>query len=147
MLVRLQAQVRSWWHETRLPQHTSTSTPARFQTWHEYMDSRWSPILISHTPPSTHPAVNTSSSLELVTWNVDAGALIAKSAPIALGRLWRVVLPSWFGRDALCCDIFVHIPVATAVGTREKERSKRIKLVNVHLDSLATNNSLRPRGF
>ncbi|KAJ5206560.1 Endonuclease/exonuclease/phosphatase [Penicillium cf. griseofulvum] len=48
--------------------------------------------------------------------------------------------PSHFDRDALCCDIFAFSP-------REPEPSSttRIRLVNVHLDSLPMNPSYRPR--
>lgn len=49
-----------------------------------------------------------------------------------LGPVWRCDLPSRFGRDALCADVFA--------GPRE-----RVRLVNVHLDSLAVNPSRRPR--
>ncbi|KAJ5440419.1 Endonuclease/exonuclease/phosphatase [Penicillium cf. griseofulvum] len=57
-----------------------------------------------------------------------------------LGPIWRVKYPSHFDRDALCCDIFAFSP-------REPEPSSttRIRLVNVHLDSLPMNPSYRPR--
>ncbi|KAA8620498.1 Endonuclease/Exonuclease/phosphatase family protein [Pyrenophora tritici-repentis] len=59
---------------------------------------------------------------------------------IMLGAIWRISLPSRFGRDALCCDLIVksssnHIPGRNSV---------RIRLINAHLDSLAINPSLRP---
>jgi len=57
-----------------------------------------------------------------------------------LGPIWRVKYPSHFERDALCCDLFAFSP-------REPEPSSttRIRLVNVHLDSLPMNPSHRPR--
>lgn len=59
---------------------------------------------------------------------------------ILLGAIWRIPLPSRFGRDALCCDMLLnssseHIPGKSSV---------RIRLINVHLDSLSINPSLRP---
>ncbi|KXG47452.1 Endonuclease/exonuclease/phosphatase [Penicillium griseofulvum] len=57
-----------------------------------------------------------------------------------LGPIWRVKYPSHFDRDALCCDIF-------AISPKEPRPSSttRIRLVNVHLDSLPMNPSHRPR--
>ncbi|KAH6646079.1 Endonuclease/exonuclease/phosphatase [Truncatella angustata] len=49
-----------------------------------------------------------------------------------LGPVWRVKYPSRFNRDALCCDIFWN-------------RTTRIRLVNVHLDSLPIQPNRRPR--
>ena len=56
----------------------------------------------------------------------------------ALGPIWRVKYPSRFERDALCCDIFLssHGPGGKPL---------RVRLTNVHLDSLPINPSLRPR--
>ncbi|KAE8377730.1 Endonuclease/exonuclease/phosphatase [Aspergillus bertholletiae] len=51
----------------------------------------------------------------------------------ALGPIWRVAYPSHFGRDALCCDLF-PLP-----------NRRRIRLVNVHLDSLRIQPSHRPQ--
>ncbi|RAL05217.1 endonuclease/exonuclease/phosphatase family protein [Aspergillus ibericus CBS 121593] len=52
---------------------------------------------------------------------------------ICIGPVWRVNYPSRFDRDALCCDVFLP-PSAT-----------RVRLINVHLDSLALQPSHRPR--
>lgn len=52
--------------------------------------------------------------------------------PLSPGCVWRVKYPSRFNRDALCCDILWN---STA----------RIRLVNVHLDSLPIQPSQRPR--
>ena len=47
------------------------------------------------------------------------------SEQATLGPVWRVKYPSRFGRDAICCDIFVPLsPPASAT------------LINVYLDSL-----------
>ncbi|KAJ5773202.1 hypothetical protein N7457_008098 [Penicillium paradoxum] len=54
---------------------------------------------------------------------------------LALGPVWRVSFPSYFGRDALFCDIF--LPSSTD--------STRVRLANVHLDSLPIKPSHRPR--
>lgn len=58
-----------------------------------------------------------------------------------LGPIWRVKspwYPSRFDRDALCCDVFIASP-------QESEPSPTmIRLVNVHLDSLPSNDSRRP---
>lgn len=56
-----------------------------------------------------------------------------------LGQVWRVNFPSRFGRDALCCDIFASL----APG--KPDEAARIRLVNVHLDSLPIQPSLRPQ--
>ncbi|KAL1876345.1 hypothetical protein VTK73DRAFT_9524 [Phialemonium thermophilum] len=55
--------------------------------------------------------------------------------------LWRVSLPSRYGRDALCCDILVQ-PTKALDGTHE---AVPVRLLNVHLDSLPARPSLRPR--
>jgi tyrosyl-DNA phosphodiesterase 2 len=64
-----------------------------------------------------------------------------------LGPIWRVKYPSRFGREALCCDIFVPSPspspspASAALGTP----NACFRLVNVHLDSLPAHPSRRPR--
>ncbi|KAG9187212.1 tyrosyl-DNA phosphodiesterase 2 [Alternaria panax] len=59
---------------------------------------------------------------------------------ILLGAIWRVSISSRFGRDALCCDVILN--------SSSKHTSGRsplpIRLINVHLDSLPINPSLRP---
>lgn len=50
----------------------------------------------------------------------------------SLGPVWRVKYPSRFQRDALCCDVLW-------------DRTTRIRLVNVHLDSLPIQPNLRPQ--
>ncbi|KAJ6160239.1 hypothetical protein N7497_004776 [Penicillium chrysogenum] len=55
----------------------------------------------------------------------------------ALGAVWRVAYPSHFDRDVLFCDLFV--PSRTDVS------STRVRLANVHLDSLAIRPSHRPQ--
>jgi tyrosyl-DNA phosphodiesterase 2 len=59
---------------------------------------------------------------------------------ILLGAIWRISLPSRFGRDALCCDLILNSSSKHTSG----RRSLRIRLINVHLDSLPINPSLRP---
>lgn len=54
-----------------------------------------------------------------------------------LGPIWRTQYPCRFGRDALCCDVF-----APSVSG---ESSVRLRLVNVHLDSLPIQPILRPQ--
>ncbi|KAK2598729.1 hypothetical protein N8I77_012119 [Diaporthe amygdali] len=51
--------------------------------------------------------------------------------PFSAGPVWRVKYPTRFKRDALCCDVFYH--------------NTRIRLVNVHLDSLPIQPNQRPR--
>lgn len=60
-----------------------------------------------------------------------------RSQSLRPGPVWRVKYPSRFQRDALCCDIFVPSTPDTP-GTR-------VRLVNVHLDSLPIQPSLRPQ--
>ncbi|KAJ5030527.1 Endonuclease/exonuclease/phosphatase [Bipolaris maydis] len=59
---------------------------------------------------------------------------------ILLGALWRISLPSRFIRDALCCDMIFNSSTNNTSG----RGSTRIRLINVHLDSLPINPSLRP---
>lgn len=49
---------------------------------------------------------------------------------LVLGRTWRTRYESRFERDALCCDVFGF--------------GKRLRLINVHLDSLPITPSCRP---
>lgn len=60
--------------------------------------------------------------------------------PPGPGPVWRVPYPSRFQRDALCCDVFVPAGPGAAPHHRV-----RLRLVNVHLDSLPVQPSLRPR--
>lgn len=55
-----------------------------------------------------------------------------------LGSAWRVRYPNHFGRDALCCDVILPTSEST-------EGPSRIRLVNVHSDSLPVRPSFRPR--
>jgi tyrosyl-DNA phosphodiesterase 2 len=57
-----------------------------------------------------------------------------------LGAIWRISLPSRFGRDALCCNLITNFSSKHTSG----RCSFRIRLTNVHLDSLPINPSLRP---
>ncbi|KAF2256719.1 DNase I-like protein [Trematosphaeria pertusa] len=57
---------------------------------------------------------------------------------ISLGPIWRVSLPSRFDRDALCCDLVSN-------KTPQTKGLARIRLINVHLDSLPINPSRRPQ--
>lgn len=59
-------------------------------------------------------------------------AAASNGLSLSLGPVWRLKLPSRFDRDALCCDIFWN-------------RTTRIRLVNVHLDSLPIQPNQRPR--
>ena len=67
-------------------------------------------------------------------------AWLSHSGPnnVTLGPVWRVNYPSHFQRDALCCDVLLPSNGSTS-------SSSRVRLVNVHLDSLPINPSLRPR--
>ncbi|KAJ4259656.1 hypothetical protein NW762_007586 [Fusarium torreyae] len=58
-----------------------------------------------------------------------------------LGPSWRVKFPSRFGRDALCCDIFVP-SLSSPADTSTK--TSQLRLINVHLDSLPIQPSKRP---
>lgn len=62
----------------------------------------------------------------------------------ALGPIWRVKYPSHFDRDALCCDIFVLSQTEPASESKPSSAT-RIRLVNVHLDSLPIQPSHRPQ--
>lgn len=56
----------------------------------------------------------------------------SKHNSFSLGSVWRVKYPSRFNRDALCCDVLWN-------------NTARIRLINVHLDSLPIQPSKRPR--
>lgn len=60
---------------------------------------------------------------------------------ILLGAIWRISLPSRFGRDTLCRDLILDSSNKNISG----RSSLRIRLINVHLDLLPINPSLRPR--
>lgn len=62
---------------------------------------------------------------------------------LRIGPIWRTALPSRFGRDALCCDILVSASDAT--DSTSNTGMARIRLANVHLDSLPIQPSQRPR--
>ncbi|KAH6617334.1 Endonuclease/exonuclease/phosphatase [Chaetomium tenue] len=64
--------------------------------------------------------------------------LLSKARFQKPGPLWRVKYRSRFERDALCCDVFA--PTATD----EPGEGTRMRLVNVHLDPLPIQPSLRP---
>jgi tyrosyl-DNA phosphodiesterase 2 len=60
-----------------------------------------------------------------------------RSHNICPGPVWRLSYPSYFKRDALCCDI--SVPSASAAPP------SRVRLVNVHLDSLDFKPSCCPK--
>lgn len=64
--------------------------------------------------------------------NIKYASQPVSNGSFSLGSVWRVKYPSRFNRDALCCDIFWN-------------RTTRIRLVNVHFDSLPIQPNLRPR--
>ncbi|KAL1970091.1 hypothetical protein VTN77DRAFT_6496 [Rasamsonia byssochlamydoides] len=95
----------------------------------------------------------------------DAGRAADK---VALGPIWRAKYPSRFERDALCCDLLLPslgpapsrsrspsststVAPVTAMSSSVSPESlpqkylSRIRLINVHLDSLPIQPSLRPR--
>ncbi|KAM5347039.1 hypothetical protein ACJ41O_010044 [Fusarium nematophilum] len=57
----------------------------------------------------------------------------------SLGPIWRVKFPSRFDRDALCCDVLVPSQ------SDSQPENHRVRLVNVHLDSLPIEPSKRPQ--
>jgi tyrosyl-DNA phosphodiesterase 2 len=59
---------------------------------------------------------------------------------ILLSAICRISLPSHFGREALCCHLILNSSSKHTSG----KSSLRIRLINVHLDSLPINPSLRP---
>ncbi|TWU77072.1 hypothetical protein ED733_008036 [Metarhizium rileyi] len=68
----------------------------------------------------------------------------ASSVIATLGPVWRLKYPSRFGRDALCCDIFLPSPAHLSSSAGETQYV-RVRLVNVHLDSLPIQPSQRPQ--
>lgn len=63
--------------------------------------------------------------------------LLSKKSIAVPGPIWRIDYPSHFGRTALCCDVFVP-------SGREPVSGVRVRLINVHLDSLPIKPSHRP---
>lgn len=61
----------------------------------------------------------------------------ARFPSATLGPIWRVSYPNHFNRDALCCDVFVP-------SRRNPQSPVRVRLANVHLDSLPIKPSHRP---
>lgn len=61
-----------------------------------------------------------------------------------LGPLWRLKYSSRFGRDALCCDIFVPSRAQSSLPGNNFVYA-RVRLINVHLDSLPIKPSKRPQ--
>lgn len=59
--------------------------------------------------------------------------------------LWRVKYPSRYGRDALCCDVFCCSPSSSSSSSSSRTTTTRLRLVNVHLDSLDVQPNTRPR--
>ncbi|KFY87166.1 hypothetical protein V500_07141 [Pseudogymnoascus sp. VKM F-4518 (FW-2643)] len=57
------------------------------------------------------------------------------SGRVRAGPVWRVKYNSRYERDALCCDVF--LPSTNLESALGEEDEKRVRLVNVHLDSLA----------
>ncbi|KFY22641.1 hypothetical protein V493_06446 [Pseudogymnoascus sp. VKM F-4281 (FW-2241)] len=89
-----------------------------------------------------------SSEMDSKNWDGHSFAtmtLLSKarfSGRARIGPVWRVKFQSKFGRDALCCDIF--LPSPNLGSTTGEGDEKRIRLVNVHLDSLGIVPSYRP---
>ncbi|KAH6630501.1 Endonuclease/exonuclease/phosphatase [Chaetomium sp. MPI-SDFR-AT-0129] len=69
------------------------------------------------------------------------------------GPVWRVPYPSRFGRDALCADIFLpshthhsnRHPTENPNLAMHNRQDHRVRLINVHLDSLPIQPSQRPK--
>jgi tyrosyl-DNA phosphodiesterase 2 len=201
----MRTHMKSWWQQTPLP--TTTTTPS-FQKWHNFDQERWMPFSSDKTS-RLGIRHQWAGSFRLVSWNVNADALLPKSRMsallqvikttgaadvvflqevsrealtalleeswiqqnwyisdvnvsafgnqkfisitlvskpwvatdgILLGAIWRTSLPSRFGRDALCCDLILNSSSKHTSG----RSAFRIRLINVHLDSLPINPSLRP---
>ncbi|KXG48192.1 Endonuclease/exonuclease/phosphatase [Penicillium griseofulvum] len=82
------------------------------------------------------PCRNSFTTMTLVSKTRFASRLGSDKSGFALGPVWRVEFPSHFGRDVLFCDLF--IPSST-------DASTRVRLANVHLDSLPIKPSHRPQ--
>ncbi|KFX86093.1 hypothetical protein O988_09771, partial [Pseudogymnoascus sp. VKM F-3808] len=89
-----------------------------------------------------------SSEMDSKNWagqNFATMTLLSKarfSEGARIGLVWRVKYKSKYGRDALCCDIFLPPPNPGLASGEEGET--RVRLVNVHLDSLGIVPSYRP---
>ena len=78
------------------------------------------------------------TTMTLVSKTRFASQHCSEKSRFALGPVWRVAYPSHFGRDVLFCDLFV--PSRT-----DASSTTRVRLANVHLDSLPIRPSHRPR--
>ncbi|KAK0372505.1 hypothetical protein CLIM01_10128 [Colletotrichum limetticola] len=65
---------------------------------------------------------------------------IGRAALAGLGRVSRIKYRSFYGRDALCSEVFVPSRQPGA----QMAAYKRLQLVNVHLDSLSNGAAYRP---
>ncbi|PKY00078.1 hypothetical protein P168DRAFT_313592 [Aspergillus campestris IBT 28561] len=86
-----------------------------------------------------------SSEADTTNWGVRPFATMtlvsrSKLRDNTLGPIWRVKYPSRFERDALCCDVFLPSPKSGS----ESASPSRVRLMNVHLDSLPIQPSKRP---
>lgn len=72
MLSRWRTQAQSWWHQTPLPDVAATEEMPTFQQWHHHIYDNWIP----YNKDSQNQSVQHrwSGSLQLVSWNIDAGA-------------------------------------------------------------------------
>ncbi|OIW23794.1 Endonuclease/Exonuclease/phosphatase family protein [Coniochaeta ligniaria NRRL 30616] len=61
----------------------------------------------------------------------------------ALDSVWRIKYPSLFGRDGLCCDVFVPSCPSASSSEGPVSADMRVRLVNVHLDSRKTHQARR----
>ncbi|EUC50568.1 hypothetical protein COCMIDRAFT_32089 [Bipolaris oryzae ATCC 44560] len=171
MLSQIRTNIQSWWQQTPLPTNTA---PPSFQKWHIFDQDQWiSFVSDGNSQPDIKHQLAGSFRLVTWNVNADAlspksrisallevikttGAVnviflqeVSKDALTALlEEPWiqkiapsgEPPLPSRFGRDALCCDLILnssskHIPDKSPL---------QIRLINVHLDSLPINPSLRP---
>ncbi|CAG8909642.1 unnamed protein product [Penicillium egyptiacum] len=82
---------------------------------------------------------NTSCRNSFTTMTLVSKTRFGETSRFALGRVWRVAYPSHFGRDVLFCDLFIPSPTDADASTT------RVRLANVHLDSLPIKPSHRPR--
>ncbi|KAF4456289.1 Endonuclease Exonuclease phosphatase family [Fusarium albosuccineum] len=113
------------------PSAASSALKPWHQSSHQFIPSTQSWARVDETSSSPRQASELGRNLDphliIVTWNVDAGPV------------WRVNFPSRFDRDALCCDVYVSSP-----SSDNPSKPSRLRLVNVHLDSLAIQPSKRP---
>lgn len=92
-------------------------------------ETNWADVPFASMTLLSRPRFNPGTGPESAS---PPAAATTSTGSFSLGSVCRIKYPSRFKRDALCCDILW-------------DRTTRIRLINVHLDSLPIQPNLRPQ--